>query len=114
MFLNYVLVLCYSEKNHIQVVSLKENIDTKTPTGKLLLTVLSALSQFERDLIVQRTSEGLQAARARGKKGGRPHIDSKQLDKAIKLYNAKTHTVNEIALLTGVSAATLYRNIRPD
>lgn len=45
--------------NGVTVVSLKESIDTETPTGKLLLTVLSALAQFERDLIVQRTNEGL-------------------------------------------------------
>ena len=56
----------------VKLVSLKESIDTTTPTGKLLLTVLSAISQFERDITVQRTNEGLQAARARGRKGGRP------------------------------------------
>ena len=50
----------------VKLVSLKESIDTTTPTGKLLLTVLSAISQFERDITVQRTNEGLQAARARG------------------------------------------------
>lgn len=60
------------EKQNIKLISLKENIDTTTPTGKLLITVLSAISQFERDITVQRTNEGLQAARARGRKGGRP------------------------------------------
>ena len=55
----------------VKLISLKENIDTTTPTGKLLITVLSAISQFERDITVQRTNEGLKAARARGRKGGR-------------------------------------------
>jgi DNA invertase Pin-like site-specific DNA recombinase len=95
----------------IQLVSLKENVDTQTPTGKLLLTVLSAISQFERDLTVQRTSEGLAAARARGRKGGRPPADSKAVAKAIKLYQAKTHSIKEISAITGISQATLYRRM---
>jgi DNA invertase Pin-like site-specific DNA recombinase len=95
----------------IQLVSLKENIDTETPTGKLLLTVLSAICQFERDLTVQRTSEGLQAARARGRKGGRPEADEKVIKKAIKLYDAQTHSIKEIVAITGISQATLYRRL---
>jgi len=99
------------DKAGVQLISLKENIDTNTPTGKLLLTVLSAICQFERDIIVQRTSEGLQAARARGRKGGRPKADEKAVNKAIKLYNARTHSIKEITALTGVSQATLYRRL---
>ena len=97
--------------NHqgVKLVSLKESIDTTTPTRKLLLTVLSAISQFERDITVQRTNEGLQAARARGRKGGRPKADSKAVDKAVKLYHAQTHSVKEITTICGVSQATLYR-----
>lgn len=93
----------------IKLVSLNENVDTTTPTGKLLTTVLSALCEFERDTTVQRTREGIQAARARGRKGGRPKVSKKDIEKAIKLYNAKTHSIKEIAALTGVSQATLYR-----
>lgn len=97
--------------NHqgVKLVSLKESIDTTTPTGKLLLTVLSAISQFERDITVQRTNEGLQAARARGRKGGRPKVDSKAIAKAVKLYHAQTHSVKEITAICGISQATLYR-----
>lgn len=97
--------------NGIQLISLKENIDTKTPTGRLITTVLSALSQFERDLIVQRTREGLTSARARGRKGGRPKADQKKVEKALKLYDAQTHSIKEICTLTGISTATLYRAI---
>ena len=96
----------------IQLVSLKEQIDTQTATGKLLLTVLSAICQFERDLTVQRTCEGLQAARARGRKGGRPQADSKAVDRAIKLYGARTHSIKEICTITKISQATLYRRLR--
>ena len=77
------------DKKEVQLISLKESIDTATPTGKLLVTVLSAISQFERDLIVQRTEEGLKAARARGRKGGRPKTDKRVVEKAIKLYQTK-------------------------
>lgn len=95
----------------VQLVSLKESIDTATPTGKLLVTVLSAISQFERDLIVQRTEEGLKAARARGRKGGRPKTDDKVLQRAVKLYQTKAYTAREIANLCGISVATLYRTL---
>lgn len=93
----------------VKLVSLKESIDTTTPTGKLLTTVLSAISQFERDITVQRTNEGLQAARARGRKGGRPKASSAKVEKAVKLYLAQTHSIKEITAICGISQATLYR-----
>jgi DNA invertase Pin-like site-specific DNA recombinase len=92
-------------------VSLKESIDISTPTGKLLLTVLSALCQFERDLTVQRTNEGLKAARARGRKGGRPPKDPKAIDKALKLYDARAHSIAEICEICKLSQGTLYKAI---
>ena len=93
----------------VKLVSLKESIDTTTPTGKLLTTVLSAISQFERDITVQRTNEGLQAAGARGRKGGRPKASSAKVEKAVKLYLAQTHSIKEITAICGISQATLYR-----
>lgn len=93
----------------VKLVSLKEQIDTTTPTGKLLVTVLSALSQFERDIIVQRTKEGLESARKRGRNGGRPKADPAKVKKAIKLYHAQTHSIKEITAICGISQATLYR-----
>lgn len=97
------------EGKGIKVISLKENIDTTTATGRLVTTVLSAICEFERDTTVQRTKEGLASARARGRKGGRPKADAKAVEKAVKLYQAKTHSIKEIVALTGVSQATLYR-----
>ena len=96
----------------VQLVSLKESIDTSTPTGKLLFTLMSALAQFERDVIAERTKEGLKAARARGRKGGRPKCDSRKLQQAIKLYESGQHTVAEIEELTGIKKSTLYRAIK--
>lgn len=102
------LVELFNERGVI-LVSLKENIDISTPTGKLLVTVLSALCQFERDLTVQRTNEGLTAARARGRKGGRPPADKKAIEKALKLYDAKAMSIAEICEVCGISQGTLYK-----
>lgn len=95
----------------VKVISLKENIDTDTPLGKLLIVVLSAISQFERDLIVQRTKEGLKSARARGRVGGRPKTDNKSIEKAVKLYKTGAYSIKEITALCGISVSTLYRYI---
>ena len=65
----------YFEEHNVKLISLKENFDTVTPQGRLMMTVFQAFSQFERDLIVERTKEGLKSARARGRKGGRPPVN---------------------------------------
>lgn len=93
----------------IRLVLLKETIDTSTSTGKLIFTILSSLAQFERDVLAERTVEGLKAARARGHLGGRPKTDADALKKAIALYNTQQYTIAEITELTGVSKSTLYR-----
>lgn len=96
----------------VNLVSLKESIDTTTSTGKLLFTLMSALAQFERDVLADRTREGLAAARARGRKGGRPPADREAVKKAIKLYHTGQYSVKEITELTGIKASTLYKNLR--
>lgn len=95
----------------VNLVSLKESIDTTTSTGKLLFTLMSALAQFERDVLADRTREGLAAARARGRKGGRRPIDKDAVRRAVKLYKTKQYTVSEITELTGVCKTTLYKNL---
>ena len=95
----------------VHLVSLKESIDTSTSTGKLLFTLMSAIAQFERDVIADRTREGLKSARARGRTGGRPKTDPDAVRKAIKLYNTRQYSIKEIEELTGVKKSTLYRNL---
>ena len=102
------------EKRGVQLVSLKESIDTSTSTGKLLFTIMSALAQFERDVLADRTREGLKAARARGHFGGRPRTDARKVCQAVKLYCTGQHTAREIEELTGVKKATLYRALKED
>lgn len=99
------------EQKGVHLVSLKEQIDTSTSTGKLLFTLMSAIAQFERDVIADRTREGLQSARARGRKGGRPKISADNIRKAVKLYKTMQYTIKEIEELTGVKKSTLYRNL---
>lgn len=95
----------------VRLVSLKESIDTESSTGKLLFTLMSAIAQFERDTIADRTREGLRSARARGRTGGRPKANSDSIKKAVKLYNTRQYSIKEIEELTGVKKSTLYRNI---
>jgi DNA invertase Pin-like site-specific DNA recombinase len=102
----------YFEHKGVKLVSIKENFITTTPHGKLMLTIFQAFSQFERDLITQRTKEGLASARARGRCGGRPRVKDKNIEKALKLYNSKDYSISEIVEMSGVSQATLYRYIK--
>ncbi len=99
------------EQKGVHLVSLKESIDTSTSTGKLLFTLMSAIAQFERDVIADRTREGLRSARARGRTGGRPKTDPDGVKKALKLYDTGEYSIKEIEELTGVKKSTLYRNL---
>jgi len=102
----------YFEEHEVKLISLKENFDTSTPQGRLMMTVFQAFSQFERDLIVERTKEGLKSARARGRQGGRPKVNSREITKAINLYHTEQYSVKEIVGMTGISRATLYRYLQ--
>src|SRR5512143_2709496 len=93
--------------------SITEAIDTTTSGGKLIFHIFGALAEFERDIIRERTQAGLTAARARGRKGGRPKaLTPKTVEQALTLYNAKTHTIDEICRTLNVSRATLYRYLK--
>lgn len=96
--------------------SLHDNIDTTTPTGKLTFHLFAALAEFERDIISSRTKAGLEAARARGRKGGRPKgLSKKAQDKARlaeSLYKEKERSIAEICDHLEISKPTLYRYLR--
>jgi DNA invertase Pin-like site-specific DNA recombinase len=93
--------------------SLTEQIDTTTSGGKLVFHVFGALAEFERDLIRERTQAGLQAARARGRQGGRPRrLDEKKLKMLRALYADKNNSIEDILRTLGVSRSTLYRYVK--
>jgi DNA invertase Pin-like site-specific DNA recombinase len=100
------------EERGVGFRSLTEQIDTTTAGGRLIFHVFGALAEFERALIIERTQAGLAAARARGRKGGRPRSaamqDPKRLARARELYAARDMTVGEICRLLGVSRSTFY------
>jgi DNA invertase Pin-like site-specific DNA recombinase len=93
--------------------SLQEAIDTTSSGGRLVFHVFAALAEFERDLIRERTNAGLQAARARGRVGGRPPLLTKdKLRTARRMYEQKDMTVEKIGEVLGVSRTTVYRALR--
>jgi DNA invertase Pin-like site-specific DNA recombinase len=95
--------------------SLQESIDTTTPGGKLVFHLFGALAEFERDIIRERTNAGLDAARARGRAGGRPlRMTLEKVAIARQMYDTHEHTVAVIARTLGVSRASVYRHLGLD
>lgn len=97
----------------VTFLSINDSIDTKTATGRFTFNVFASLAEFEREMIRERTMAGLQAARARGRSGGRPKGLSKaSISKAVavkSLYDNKEKTMIEIGRDLGLSKATCYR-----
>lgn len=94
--------------------SLHENLDTTTPGGRLVFHVFAALAEFIRELIVSGTREGLAAARARGRVGGRPTVVTPEIIRAARdMLPNPENSITSIAKILGVSPGTLYNHI-PD
>jgi DNA invertase Pin-like site-specific DNA recombinase len=109
-----VEVVQYLREHGIGLRVLQQAIDTTTPGGMLVFHVFAAVAEFERELIVERTRDGLAAARARGRKGGRPaKMTASKLAIARQMYDSREHKMADIAAVVGVSRATLYRHLEP-
>lgn len=94
----------------VELVSLHEQIDTTTATGRMMFHLFAMLAEFERNLISERTKIGLSTARARGRKGGRPKaLTDKQIIIAKAALKDDRTTIKEVAEQFGVSRSTLYR-----
>src|SRR3954453_7941170 len=101
------------DARNIGFKSLTENIDTTTSGGKLIFHIFGALAEFERNLIRERTSAGLQAARERGRKGGRPKsLSGNKVAMARQLYADKSNSVEDICKTLGISRTTLWRYVK--
>ena len=97
----------------VEFISLKENIDTTTPTGRFMLTVFGAMSEWERDIIKQRQSEGIMAARARGVQFGRPiKKPPANFAEIVKLWEHGKLPFAEVLQRTGLKQATFYNRLR--
>lgn len=105
-----VSIISDLEENGIHFRSINEAIDTSSAGGKLVFHIFAALSEFERSLIQERTKAGLAAARARGRKGGRPQKMSKSdVKKAKAMLSDPNITKTETAKHFGVTRATLNK-----
>ena len=103
----------YFDEKEVAFRSLKESLDTGTSSGKLVFHIFGALAEFERNLIRERTSAGLAAARARGRLGGaKKKLSEKQSKHLIELYQSKKHPVKDICELFQISKPTLYKYVR--
>ena len=106
------LVQVLQEKG-VDLVSLKENIDTTTPQGRFIFTIFGALSELERENILQRQREGIEIAKQNGKVLGRPIIESpKDWDKIITLWKRGEITAVESMKRLNLTKATFYRRVK--
>jgi DNA invertase Pin-like site-specific DNA recombinase len=94
----------------IQFISYNENVDTSTPLGQALFTIVSAVAQLERDLIRERVSAGIRNARANGKRFGRPRVMT-DLDE-IRRLRAAGHSFRKIAMKVGIGEATVRERLK--
>lgn len=102
------------DKRGIQLVSNKENLDTSAPTGKLMLTMIGAINQFERESLIERQREGIAIAKANGKyKGGHPKkIDQQLFKELLEMYNNRKINKREFAEKLNVSRPTLDKLLK--
>jgi DNA invertase Pin-like site-specific DNA recombinase len=100
------------QERGVQFKSLQEQLDTGTSGGKLVFHVFGALAEFERDLIRERTMAGLEAARARGRRGGRRRMSPEKVRQLRTLAADRTNAVAGICKTLGISRATFYRYIK--
>lgn len=100
-------------KKGVSFISIKENIDTTTTQGKLMLTIFAGLSQFERETILQRQKEGIEIAKREGKYLGRKPIDKPvNYDEVVREWREGKITAVEASKRLGVTHATFYRMVK--
>lgn len=90
---------------------MQDNIDTSTAMGRFFFHIIASIAELERDIISERTRAGLVAARARGRKGGRPVADKKKVQLALKMYHSKDYSITQIIQASGISQSTFYRGL---
>ena len=99
------------EQRQINLVSLRENIDTTTATGRCFLSMMGAIHQMERELRAERAAAGRSSAKARGRTGGRPKTDPEKLENARILYENSAKTAVEVCEIAGVGRRKFFAHI---
>lgn len=99
------------EEIGVDFISLNDSIDTATPMGRFFFRMMASIAELERDMIVERTKDGLSAARARGHGGGRPKAPAEAVSKARRMHESGAFSISEITEATGIGKSTLYRNL---
>lgn len=94
------------ETKEIHFVSLQDKIDTTTAIGRFFFRMLASIDELERDIMSERTKDGLIAARARGRNGARPKVESKKITLALKMYESNDYSLSQIKEATGIGATT--------
>ena len=102
------------KERNVEFRSLTDAIDTTSVAGRFFFHVMAALAQMERELIIERTRAGLEAARARGRQGGRPRKLTQDRVKLARDMLRSGRQVQEVARLLGVDRSTLYRRMKED
>lgn len=107
-------IVNHLNKKRVHLISNKENLDTSTPTGKLMLTMIAAINQFERENMLERQREGIALAKAEGRfKGGQPkQIDKVLYNQLLEDYNSRKINKVEFAKKLGVSRPTLDKLLK--
>jgi DNA invertase Pin-like site-specific DNA recombinase len=95
----------------VQFVSINDSLDTTTAAGKAMFGMLAVFAEFERNIIRERTEAGLQAARRRGRTGGRPTLDKRMKQQIKALYDAK-ESATDIAKSLNVGRSTVYKVLK--
>ncbi len=99
------------EIEKVTFISLKENMDTATPTGKAMFQMMSVIAELERNLLAERVKEGITASKLRGTKIGRPKLAKEKVNIAMRMYNSGEYSIKEIVANAGISQGTLYHEI---
>lgn len=101
------------ESKSVKFISLKENIDTSTPQGRLMLTIFAGLSQFERECILQRQYEGIQIAKEQGKyKGRKPMTLPDNYEDIMEIWRKGAITARKAMSLLNMNSTTFYRKAK--
>ena len=100
------------ERKNVRLVSLKENIDTHTPTGKLMLTVIGAIAEFERENLLERQKEGIDIAKKQGRYKGKKRKTLENFDEVYNEWKNNNITATSASKLLGVTRATFYNRVK--